>query len=271
METKLPFRSYDGTSLEGTYASADHTNEAVALLVHGITSARDEFGLFSGLADYLKNEGLSSFRFDYRCHGASEWPMESLTLAGIVNDIEAAATVALVEGKASRLHVIGMSFGGGLSAFWAATTALPVISVVMLAPVIDYEEDVLRQHGALRDGKLTEDAAAALKRQGYLEMDGIRYGPGLLNELRFISGTEGLRRLTRQVLIIHGDADSIVPYASSKRFAQLHAHCQLINIPGTDHGFAVGDDEDLTSPQTKNKHREVFGLISRFLQEASPP
>ena len=45
-------------------------------------------------------------------------------------------------------------------------------------------------------------------------------GAALINELRFISGLEGLRRMTCESLIIHGDADSIVPYASSERFAQ---------------------------------------------------
>lgn len=271
METDLRFRSYDGTPLEGTYASGDPASDTVVILVHGITSSRDEFGLFSGLAGHLKNEGLPSFRFDYRCHGESDRPMETMTLSGIVNDIEAAAVLGLAQTGASRLHVVGMSFGGGLSAFWAATTEIPVLSVVMLAPVIDYEEDILGQHGALVEGKLTEDAAALLQRQGYLEMDGIRYGAALLNELRFISGAEGLRRLNCGSLIIHGDADSVVPYASSERFARMYDRCELVNVSGTDHGFGVGDDEDLSSPETKEKHREVFGSISRFIEKTSRP
>lgn len=271
MERILRFRSYDGTPLEGTYASGDAASDTVVILVHGITSSRDEFGLFSGLAGHLVNEGVPSLRFDYRCHGKSKQPMEAMTLSGIVNDVESAATLGVSQTGASRAHVVGMSFGGGLSAYWAATTEITVASVVMLAPVIDYEEDVLGQHGAIVDGRLTEDAARLLQRQGYLEMDGIRYGFALLNELRFISGMEGLRRLTCESLIIHGDADSIVPFASSERFAQMHDRCELVNVPGTDHGFAVGDDEDLSSPETKEKHREVFGIVSRFLKRTSRP
>lgn len=271
MERTLRFQSYDGTRLEGTYAEGHGAGSAVVILVHGITSSRDEFGLFSGLAGHLANEGVPSLRFEYRCHGKSKQPMEAMTLSGIVNDVESAATVGVSQARASRVHVIGMSFGGGLSAFWAATTKIAVASVVMLAPVIDYEQDVLGQHGAIVDGKLTEKAARLLQRQGYLKMDGIRYGSALLNELRFISGMEGLRRLTCESLIIHGDADSIVPYASSERFARMYDRCELVNVPGTDHGFSVGDDEDLSSPETKERHREVFGIISRFLQRTSQP
>lgn len=269
MEKNLRFRSYDGTPLEGTYRSGGAAIPAVVVLVHGITSSRNEFGLFSGLAGHLADQGVPSLRFDYRCHGNSKLPMEAMTLSGIVNDIESAAALAVAQGEASYAHVVGMSFGGGLSAFWAATTKIAVASVVMLAPVIDYQEDVLGQHGAIVDGKLSEDAARVLERQGYLEMDGVRYGRALLNELRFISGVQGLRRLNCESLIIHGDADSIVPYASSERFAQMHDRCKLVNVPGTDHGFGVGDDEDLSSPETKEKHSEVFGIISRFFEKTA--
>lgn len=265
MEKGLKIRSYDGTVLDGTYSASEQRGRAVAVLVHGITSSRDEFGLFSGLAEHLARGGTPSVRFDYRCHGKSEQPMECLTLSGVVNDIEAAAQAGVSMSKASHVYVVGMSFGGGLAAYWAATTSLSVRGVVLLAPVIDYEEDVLGQHGAIVDGNLSDEAAGALARQGYVEMDGIRYGPPLVNELRFISGVEGLRRLACDVLIVHGDADSIVPFASSERFARLHDHCELINIPGTDHGFGVGDDDDLSSPETKAKHREVWGIISRFI------
>jgi len=269
VETRHHFRSYDGTALEGTLAEAEASREAVVLMVHGITSSRDEFGLFSGFADHLAREGTPSLRFDYRCHGVNEQAMESLTLSGIVNDVEAAAACALEQTRASRIHIVGMSFGGGLSAFWASTTRNTVSSVVMLAPVIDYEEDVVGQHGLLSDGTLVEAAQDLLQQQGFLETDGIRYGPALLNELRYISGIEGIRHLKCESLIVHGDADTIVPYTSSERFVRLHPSCRLVNIPGTGHGFGVGDDEDLSSPATKAKHREVFQLISDFFERTS--
>lgn len=269
MATNIRFRSFDGTVLEGTYVSGAPASEVVVILVHGITSSRDELGLFSGLAGHFANKRVPSFRFDYRCHGKSKWPMEKMTLSGIVNDIESAAALGLARARASRVHVVGMSFGGGLTAFWAATTMIPVASIVMLAPVIDYEDDVLGQHGLIVRGKLTERAANRLRKNNFLEIDGIHYGRALLNELRFISGVEGLRRLKCDSRILHGDADSIVPYASSERFVKLNDRCRLVNIAGTDHGFGVGDDEDLSSAETKEKHREVYGIISSFFENAA--
>ena len=95
----------------------------------------------------------------------------------------------LTQANASYVHVIGMSFGGGLSAYWAATTLIPVKSVVMLAPVVDYEDDVLGQHGAIVGGKLREKEAQEAPTAGVCG-DGTGFGMvrAMLNELRFISG-----------------------------------------------------------------------------------
>jgi uncharacterized protein len=269
MKTLHGFQSYDGTELEGTLMQNELAQHSAVLMVHGITSSRDEFGLFSGCAEHLLQKGIPSFRFDYRCHGVNKQPMESMTLSGVVNDIEAAAGYMFGKTLALQVHVIGMSFGGGLSAFWAATTKNNVGSVIMLAPVIDYEEDIIGQHGFLSDGGLNKDAQRLLKSQGFIETDGVRYGPALINELRYISGIEGIQRLKCNSLIIHGDADSVVPYTSSKRFVKLNSACRLVNIPGTDHGFGVEDDEDLTSPETKKKHKEVFRIVSDFIERNS--
>ncbi len=269
METTLTFRSFDGTPLEGTYCRVAGNSDAVAVLVHGITSSRDELGLFSGLATHLASEGVPSFRFDYRCHGSSSAPTERLTLAGIANDIDAAAVLAQAQSGARRVHVVGMSFGGGVAAFWAASTSSAVASVVLLAPVIDYVEDVLGQHGAIVEGRLEAETGEQLAREGFVEMDEIRYGAALINELPFLSGIVGLQRLQCESLIIHGDADSIVPYSSSQKFAKLNAGCRLVNIPGTDHGFGVEGDEDLSSPETKEKHREVFRIITGFYKKVA--
>lgn len=269
MKTEQKFRSYDGTALEGTFVQGNGRRDAVVLLVHGITSSRDELGLFSGFAAHLAQEGMPSFRFDYRCHGVNKQPMEFLTLSGIVNDIEAAAASALELSGATRVHIVGMSFGGGLSAFWAATTKIPVASVAMWAPVIDYEEDIVGQHGLLAKSALKKSAQRLLQEKGFLETGGIRYGSALLNELRYISGIDGVQRLKCESIMVHGDADTIVPFASSERFVKLNLRCQLVSIPGTDHGFGVGDDDDLSSPETKAKHQEVFRLVSDFIGKTS--
>ncbi|MGA9768385.1 MAG: alpha/beta fold hydrolase [Blastocatellia bacterium] len=265
MESKHRFISYDGTELEGTLMPCQSAGDTLVLMVHGITSSRDEFGLFSGLAANLAQERIPSFRFDYRCHGISTIPMEQMTLTGIVNDIEAAANCSMGLTNKASVFIVGMSFGGGLSAFWAASTLRPVRGIVMFAPVIDYEEDLLGKDGVV-DGVITKQPyRMELEAKGFVEVEGVRYGRALLGEMPYINGIEGIKRANCDLLIVHGDSDSVVPFNSSERFAKLNSRCQLVNIAGTDHGFGVDGDEDLTWPETKAKHHEVFQLVSDFI------
>jgi pimeloyl-ACP methyl ester carboxylesterase len=265
MESKHQFTSYDGVELEGTLMLSQSARDTIVLMVHGITSSRDELGLFSGLAAKLAQEGVSSFRFDYRCHGISTVPIEQMTLAGIVNDIEAAANCSVALTNKASMFVVGMSFGGGLSAFWAAGTSRSVRGVIMFAPVIDYEEDILGKD-AVADGVIKKQPYRdELEDKGFVEVEGVSYGRSLLNEMKYINGIEGIKRSRCDLLIVHGDSDSIVPYDSSERFAKLNSRCQLVNIAGTDHGFGVDGDDDLTWPETKAKHHEIFQLVTDFV------
>lgn len=266
MESEHRFWSYDGIELEGTLMNVRSGRDTLVLMVHGITSSRDEFGLFSGLAAVLAEDGVPSFRFDFRCHGVSTIPMERMTLAGVVNDIEAAAAYSIGLTEKSSVVVVGMSFGGGLGAFWGATTARSVLGIVMFAPVIDYQEDTFGSQG-VTDGLLAKPFRDELNGKEFVEIEGVRYGRALVNEMPYINGIEGLKRASCDVLIVHGDADSVVPYHSSATFAELSRRCQLVNIPGTDHGFGVEGDEDLSWPETKAKHREVFQLVKNFINE----
>jgi uncharacterized protein len=268
VESIHEFHSYDGTVLHGTFAGSRNGGSPLVVMVHGITSSRDELGLFSGFAAHLERTGLPSFRFDYRCHGVNVGSIETMTLTGIVNDIEAAASFASRYASASHIHVVGMSFGGGLAAYWAAMTKVTVSSVIMLAPVIDYEEDVLGQYGLLQDGTLHSKAKRQLDKHGFVKTGGIKYGRSLINELPYISGVVGLHRLQCKVLIVHGDADSIVPYAQSLKYVKYGIHCRLVNIPGTDHGFGIPGDDDLSSPETKAKHKTVYELATAFMNNS---
>ena len=44
-------------------------------------------------------------------------------------------------------------------------------------------------------------------------------------------------KITIPTLIVHGDADTIVPIEQSRKTAKLIPNCKLIEMPGEDHGF----------------------------------
>lgn len=259
MKTRLiKFKSYDGSSLEGTFVEAKNEKGAL-LFVHGITSSRDELGFHSDYAEYLGDNAISTLRFDYRYHGINETSLDSLSLCGIVNDIEAAFTTlkSNVGKKVKSFFINGTSFGGGLAAFWVDFYKRTEIKKVILnAPVINYENDVLERNGLVNDGLLSEKAQKQLSQKGVVSSSDIHFARGLINELKYINGIRAIKNLGNKVVIFHGDEDEDVPLSSSKKYKVETTSLKIIK--GVGHGFGIDIDEDLTHPKTKKIHRKIY-------------
>lgn len=268
-EETIKFTSYDGYKLEGTLQRA--TKERAALLfVHGITSSRDELGFHSDYASYLAQNGVSSFRFDYRYHGVNETSLEGLTLCGIVNDIAAAyaTLVANVKSSTKRFFLVGTSFGGGLAAYWVDTTRqVQIRKVILNAPVLNYENDVLERNKLVTEKGVAPKASRQLDKHGFVKSSGIRFGRGLINELPYVNGIQALTNLGARAVIFHGDDDEDVPLTSSKKYKSPKTRLEIVK--GVGHGFGIEIDEDLTHPETKRIHQGIYkkalGIIEREL------
>lgn len=183
MEKKIiKFNSYDGYELEGTLLKVKD-EKAALLFVHGITSSRDELGFHSDYAKYLSDNGITTLRFDYRYHGVNETSLENLTLCGIVNDIDAAFSALRSETNdtTQSFFIVGTSFGGGLSAFWVDFFNKSEIKKVILnAPVINYENDVLERNELVTNDLLSKKAQKQLSKKGFVNSSDIHFGRGLL-------------------------------------------------------------------------------------------
>jgi hypothetical protein len=262
METKIvKFRSYDGYKLEGTLIKADNEKGAL-LFVHGITSSKDELGFHSDYAQFLSENGITTLRFDYRFHGGKNdgsTKLESLSLCGIVNDIDSAFTELQnnVGSKTKSFFIVGTSFGGGLSAYWVETTnKVEIKKIILNAPVINYENDVLERNKLIANGILSDKAQKQLEKKGYVNSSDIHFGRGLINELKYINGINAIKNLGSRVVIFHGMEDEDVPLTSSEKYKSVTTQLEI--IPKVGHGFGVEDDEDLDFPETKEIHRYIY-------------
>lgn len=257
----IKFKSYDGYELAGTILKADK-EKAALVFVHGITSSKDELGFHSEYAEFLSENGITNLRFDYRFHGGvneGNQKLEHLSLCGILNDIDAAfsALKSNVESKTKSFFIVGTSFGGGLSAYWVdSTNKTEIKKIILNAPVISYENDVLERNELVSNGLLTEKAQKQLKSKGFVKSSGIHFGRGLINELKYVNGINALQNLGSRVVIFHGNEDEDVPLTSSKKYKS--SQTQLEIIPNVGHGFGVEDDEDLDFPETKAIHRSIY-------------
>jgi len=265
-EEIVTFRSFDGVNLEGTYCSPSEKPNASILLVHGIDSDRNEWGFYLRMAAALAEAGFATFRFDWRCYGADQTrPISQLSLAGIANDIESAARTLLSVSTTKCLNLIAASFGGGVSTAWSRFTRCDIRRLILLAPVLDYAHDYLEHEGL---GSQTEgvsvSASDKLESDGYLITSGRPFSRQIINEFPYFSASPAP---TCPTMIIHGTADTGVPYVNSTNYAQQNPKVRLLDFPGVEHGFATPGDDDLVWPETLQNHQRVYEWIVQFLKE----
>jgi alpha-beta hydrolase superfamily lysophospholipase len=162
MSDETIFRSPDNLHLRGTVVRPNSRTNAVAVLVHGGGVTREEGGFFTRLADGLSIMGVGSLRFDLRGHGTSEGRQEDLTISGVLNDIRAAVAHAhdLFEGV--PLHLIGASFSGGITAFFAARHPEEVKALTLLNPLLDYKKRFIDEKPYWSNDWIDEEAGREL-------------------------------------------------------------------------------------------------------------
>jgi pimeloyl-ACP methyl ester carboxylesterase len=253
----ISFRSYDGTVLKGTVTESASKNNIWVLLIHGITADRHEWGFYDLLIEALAQQRISSFAFDFRCHGKSDkLPTEQMTLTGIYEDINAAFELLQKEWKVQpqKLSVVARSFGGGIAVVWANHHQEWVRHLFLCSPVLKYENDVRKTAGnwekKIAKGQVVQYAP------------GFKIGAALITELPFIDRQISLDGWKGKATVFHGTADTDVPFSESKI---RHADADLVALEGAEHNMGAPGDDDFEDPMTKRHHQTIIETILKRL------
>lgn len=179
-------------------------------------------------ADYFVRRGLATYNFDF-CGGGpgsrSDGTMLEMSVLTEAADLNAILDRFKGDGRFGKLMLWGGSQGGFVSACVAAQRPGDVAALAL-----EYPAFVLQEHARLRveaNGGLPETEVVLGQTIGR------KYSEDALSFDVFdvIGGYGG------DVLILHGDRDSVVPLACSQRAAGIYAAAELVVLPGQDHGF----------------------------------
>ncbi|WP_406345115.1 alpha/beta hydrolase [Streptomyces sp. NBC_00648] len=263
----VTLRTLDGLRLAGTLMSpATHASRGV-VLVHGGGVTREEGGFFTRLAARLADGGVASLRFDMRGHGESEGRQEELTLATILNDIRVAITRLRNATAAQEITLLGASFGGGICAYYAAKRSADLSRLVLFNPQLDYKWRTIDTRSYWVDDSISEEAAQQLTDHGFIQFTPtLRHGRPLLNEVFWLHPYEVLGEVRSPTLIVHGTQDTFVPIESSRSaIRNFRAPCELVEIEGSQHGFAMHDDPKYLNPQSQEWQAFVIRTVTEWL------
>jgi uncharacterized protein len=257
----------DGLHLAATLVQPDEPSDRAVVLVHGGGVTREEGGFFTRLAAGLAEAGVASLRFDLRGHGQSDGRMEDLTLASVLNDIRVALAAVSEQTGATKVSLLGASFGGGICAYYAAKRPAELDRLVLLNPQLDYKKRTIDSRPFWQEDHLVPEAAAQLSEQGYLSFSpSIRHGRAIFNEVFWFDVLGALGDITSPTLLVHGTADTLVPFESTlaalPRFQVEH---RLVEIEGAEHGFAVHNDPQYLNPQSQEWQAFVVPTVADWL------
>jgi alpha-beta hydrolase superfamily lysophospholipase len=227
----------DGTELLVRHWSATGAPWASILIVHGIA---EHSGRYEHVGAWLAAAGLDVHAYDQRGFGGSAGRRAWLDRwSRNLDDLEDRLAVLRVMAKGRPVVVYGHSLGGLLTLGYAvADPARPLPDALVLsAPAIDstipgWKRAVARMLGVVAptmtipndfDGELLSRDPAVGERYLADERNEhrttARFGSEALAEQQRVRAA--LRRLSLPTLVIHGEADRLVPTAASESLAAL--------------------------------------------------
>ncbi|MFW5867933.1 MAG: alpha/beta hydrolase [Armatimonadota bacterium] len=248
------FREFEvsGERIAATIHIPDGTPAPGVLMCHGFTGHRGEAHfLFVKAARSFCHAGLSVLRFDFRGSGESDGRFRDMTIGTEIEDALEALRVMRAEPgvDADRIALVGLSLGGLVAACTAARDG-HVRALALWSAVADMEELI-----ADRWQMPTEPDA---EEPEYFEHGAFEIGAGFLHDAVRVKPLEEIVRYAGPVLVVHGDADDVVPLDHARRY--MHAvgsdDARLHVVERGDHTFS-----------TPALEREVIGVTEDFLRD----
>ena len=222
----------------------------MVVFCHGF-SGRKEGPLFELVADTLQAHGIASIRFDFNGHGESEGEFVDMTVPNEIEDAKKVVEYVSNLSYVSSLAIAGHSQGGVVASMLAGKLSeelgRPAFkAVALMAPAAVLRDDAIRgstmgkQYDPFNPGE-------------YVELwGGLKLGAEFIRTAFSLPIYETAAKYQGSALIIHGNADRVVPYTYGERFHQIWPNSELVIQEYYDHGF------------TQNMYRTT-DIVSEYL------
>jgi putative redox protein len=178
------------------------------------------------LSRALAERGILTLRFDFSYVGESSGKFEDITYTGEVDDLRAA--YAFVRNRHDgRIGILGSSMGGTVALLFAAREPTVAAAATIAAP-LHPERFPTRV--------LTAAQLQQWRELGFTIYHGQKLNVSLLHDLENLDVPRAVRNITCPVLVIHGDADEVVPVEEAHElYGCLNTAKRLAVLPGCDH------------------------------------
>jgi hypothetical protein len=199
----------------------------LVIISHGYGSnCREMAGYAAGLAE----AGVACYAFDF-CGGSpcsnSDGSTMEMSIITEKKDLNAVLDMALTLECVDRGHVflMGESQGGLVAAMTAAGRADKAAGLILLYPAFCIPDDARNRFHDL-------DNVPEV-----VTVFGMNIGRSYYREALKLDQWEEIKGFEKDVLIVHGTEDEIVPVSYARKAAGIYASARLVEIRGAGHGF----------------------------------
>lgn len=218
----------NGRKIYGKIYMPDDTEKHPAIIMgHGYNGTHKDF--LKECAFYAKN-GYVAYTFDF-CGGSgaskSTGASTDMTIFTEKEDMVAVFDYisAMENVDSEKVCMFGGSQGGLVAALAAEERADKVNSVALYFPAFNIPDN-------WRGNFKTESEIPEV-----VDFWGLKLGKKFFTEMRDFYPFENIGKFTKNVLIIQGDKDDIVPLSVAQKAKTTYKSAELVVLPGEGHGF----------------------------------
>lgn len=207
----------------------------MVIICHGFTGNKNEF-LLRMISEGLKANGIASVRFDFNGHGESEGKFENMTVCNEIEDV--LSIYNYVSGldyvDASRIGIVGHSQGGLVASLISARLGKDRIKCeALMAPAANIP--ICVKKGSMLGIKFDPENPPKS-----VEIWGHKVGRAYFNCAKGIDVYAEAGTYEGSACVIHGTADTAVPFEYGKGYCDVIKDCKLYELEGYDHGYSQG-------------------------------
>ena len=207
----------------------------LTIIMHGFTGNKNALFL-QDISQELTKAGIASVRFDFNGHGQSEGLFEDMTVPNEIADAKAVFHYVRALPWVRNIYLVGHSQGGVVASMVAGELGTDSIQdVVLLAPAAVLRDDAIRGNtmGMSFDPL---DPPAKVKMS-----NGLYLGGNYIRTAFSLPIYETAANYQGPAMMIHGNADHIVPYTYSERYHDIWPKSKLCILEHFDHGFTQNE------------------------------
>ncbi len=222
----------------------DGGSDALVILAHGITSEKNEDGIYTRFAEKILFPNFDSIRFDFRGHGDSQRLPIEMRVSGEILDLM--AVISWAKQSYKKIHLVATSFGASITLLTSSIFDISFFSsITMWNPVISYRNTFINPTVSWGKEFFNQSSIEELAYRHYTRIPESEFfiGPELTIEFLLLHPEKIVWPEKIPLLIIHGTGDTVVPYKDAVNFSKQNKNVLLHTIPDVDHGFDQRIDE----------------------------